>query len=136
MIGAPLSALGFGDASVLPSVIGVSAGVLLIGVGLSSLFSARFPYPASRPGDSPFHAPQTSGAGGSTVPTLTFIATVVLALGPGPSYAGGAGVVLALAGFGEGVRRGGRAVFLGVIAVAAVDVALLLLRGARLTGHG
>ncbi|PPF53527.1 ABC transporter permease [Clavibacter michiganensis] len=79
-IGAPLSALGFGDSSVLPSVIGVSAGVLLIGVGLSSLFSARFPYPASRPGDSPFHAPQTSGAGGSTVPTLTFIATVVLAL--------------------------------------------------------
>jgi ABC-2 type transport system permease protein len=79
-IGAPLSALGFGDASVLPSVIGVSGGVLLIGVGLSSLFSARFPYPASRPGDSPFHAPQTAGAGGSTVPTLTFLATVVLAL--------------------------------------------------------
>jgi ABC-2 type transport system permease protein len=79
-VGAPLSALGFGDASVLPSVIGVSGGVLLIGVGLSSLSSARFPYPASRPGDSPFHAPQSVGAGGSTVPTLTFLATVVLAL--------------------------------------------------------
>ncbi|WP_043672809.1 hypothetical protein [Clavibacter michiganensis] len=79
-IGAPLSALGFGDASVLPSMVGVSGGVLLAGVGLASFFSARFPYPASRPGDSPFHAPQTVGAGGSTVPTLTFIATVVLAL--------------------------------------------------------
>ncbi|WP_445443790.1 ABC transporter permease [Clavibacter sp. km1a] len=79
-IGAPLSALGFGDASVLPSVVGVSGGVLLVGVGLASLFSARFPYPASRPGDSPFHAPQSAGAGGSTVPTLTFLATVVLAL--------------------------------------------------------
>jgi ABC-2 type transport system permease protein len=79
-IGAPLSALGFGDASVLPSMVGVSGGVLLGGVGLASFFSARFPYPASRPGDSPFHAPQTVGAGGSTVPTLTFIASVVLAL--------------------------------------------------------
>ena len=79
-IGAPLSALGFGDPSVLPSVIGVSGGVLLVGVGLSSLFSARFPYPASRPGDSPFHAPQSVSAGGSTVPTLTFLATVALAL--------------------------------------------------------
>ncbi|MFT2710702.1 ABC transporter permease [Clavibacter sp. Sh2126] len=79
-IGAPLSALGFGDPAVLPSVVGVSGGVLLVGVGLASLFSARFPYPASRPGDSPFHAPQTVGAGASTVPTLTFIATVVLAL--------------------------------------------------------
>jgi ABC-2 type transport system permease protein len=79
-IGAPLSALGFGDPAVLPSVVGVSGGVLLAGVGLASFFSARFPYPASRPGDSPFHAPQTVGAGTSTVPTLTFIATVVLAL--------------------------------------------------------
>lgn len=79
-IGAPLSALGFGDMSVLPSMVGVSGGVLLGGVGLASFFSARFPYPASRPGDSPFHAPQTVGAGGSTVPTLTFIASVVLAL--------------------------------------------------------
>jgi ABC-2 type transport system permease protein len=79
-IGAPLSALGFGDVSVLPSMVGVSGGVLLAGVGLASFSSARFPYPASRPGDSPFHAPQTVGAGGSTVPTLSFLATVVLAL--------------------------------------------------------
>jgi ABC-2 type transport system permease protein len=76
----PLSAAGFGDPSVLPSVVGVSGGVLLVGVGLASFSSARFPYPASRPGDSPFHAPQAVGAGGSTVPTLTFLATVVLAL--------------------------------------------------------
>ena len=34
--------------------------------------------------------------------------------------------------FAVGIRRGGRAVFLSVIAVAAVDVALLLLRGADL----
>jgi ABC-2 type transport system permease protein len=79
-VGAPLSAAGFGDPSVLPSVVGVSGGVLLVGVGLASFSSARFPYPASRPGDSPFHAPQAVGAGGSTVPTLTFLATVVLAL--------------------------------------------------------
>jgi 4-hydroxybenzoate polyprenyltransferase len=63
-------------------------------------------------------------------------ATLVLATGPGASWPGGAGVLVALGVFGTGVRRGGRAVFLGVITVAGVDVALLLLRGARLTGHG
>ena len=41
-------------------------------------------------------------------------------------------LVPALLLFGAGLLRGGRAVFLAVIAVAAVDVALLLLRGADL----
>ena len=38
--------------------------------------------------------------------------------------------------FGAGLARGGRAVFLAVIAVAAVDVALLLVRGADLLPAG
>ena len=120
-IGAPLSALGFGDTSVLPSVIGVSGGVLLAGVGLASFFSARFPYPASRPGDSPFHAPQTVGAGASTVPTLTFIATVVLALpsvglagmglahgGAYPAWSLVVGLGIGVVAFVGGVLGGGR----------------------------
>jgi 4-hydroxybenzoate polyprenyltransferase len=82
--------------------------------------------------------PQRLGRTGATaLAALALLAaTLVLALGPGTSYVGSLGVLLALAAFGEGVRRGGRAVFLGVIAVAAVDVGMLLLRGARLTGHG
>jgi ABC-2 type transport system permease protein len=118
-VGAPLSAAGFGDASVLPSVVGVSGGVLLVGVGLASFFSARFPYPASRPGDSPFHAPQA--VGGSTVPTLTFLATVVLALpsawlgwqglvhgGAYPMWSLGAGLGIGVLTLVAGVMGGGR----------------------------
>lgn len=45
-------------------------------------------------------------------------------------------LVPALVLFGGGLLRGGRAVFLSVIAVAAVDVGLLLLRGADLLPAG
>jgi 4-hydroxybenzoate polyprenyltransferase len=45
-------------------------------------------------------------------------------------------VVPAVLVFAVGLWRGGRAVFLSVILVAAVDVALLLLRGADLVGGG
>jgi 4-hydroxybenzoate polyprenyltransferase len=63
-------------------------------------------------------------------------ATVLLATGPGPSPLGWAAVGAATAVFGAGLalgrREGSRAPFLAVLAVAAVDVALLLLRGGSL----
>ncbi len=76
-IGAPISAELYGDATVLPSMIGVSACILLSGLGLSSVLSARFPYPAVRPGDSPFTQPQASGGAASLVQSLAFFATVL-----------------------------------------------------------
>jgi ABC-2 type transport system permease protein len=77
-VGAPITAALYGDWSALPSVIGVSACILLSGLGLSSLLSARFPYPAVRPGDSPFTQPQASGGAASLVQSIAFLATVLL----------------------------------------------------------
>jgi 4-hydroxybenzoate polyprenyltransferase len=63
-------------------------------------------------------------------------ATVLLAVGPGPSVLGAVAVGLAVAVFGAGLaagsRPGSRTPFLAVIVVAGLDVALLLLRGASL----
>lgn len=77
-IGSPISAALYGDISVLPSMVGVSLCILLSGLGLSSLLSARFPYPAVRPGDSPFSQPQATGGTASVVQSLAFFATVAL----------------------------------------------------------
>lgn len=120
-VGAPLSASLYGDMAVLPSMIGVSAGILFAGLGLSSLLSARFPYPAVRPGDSPFRQPQSTGASSSLIQSIAFFATLVLAspaLGMGllglvdggllPLYSLVAGLGVGLAVLVIGVRFGGR----------------------------
>ena len=69
---------------------------------------------------------------------LLVVATVLLAAGPGWSTAGVVAVVLSVvvfaAGLVLGLREGSRAAFLSVIVVALVDVALLVLHGADLTG--
>jgi ABC-2 type transport system permease protein len=67
LIGTPLTAWGHGDWTVAPAVLGVSAAILLGGIGVSSLISARFPYPATRPGDAAFQQPQVPGASGSGI---------------------------------------------------------------------
>jgi ABC-2 type transport system permease protein len=80
LIGSPISASIYGDPSVLPSMIGVSSSVLLAGLGLSSVISARFPYPAVRPGDSPFAQPQASGTAAGLIQSVAFFAAIILAL--------------------------------------------------------
>jgi 4-hydroxybenzoate polyprenyltransferase len=63
-------------------------------------------------------------------------ATVLLAVGPGTTALGVVAVVLSVLVFGAGLaagrRPGSRAAFLSVLVVAALDVGLLLLRGASL----
>lgn len=78
LVGAPISAAFHGDPDVLPSLIGVSAGLLLVGLGLSSIMSAWFPYPAVRPGDSPFAQPQSTGSAAALIQSMSFFATLVL----------------------------------------------------------
>jgi ABC-2 type transport system permease protein len=85
LIGIPLIGIGsivtvivYGEWAVLPAVIGVSAAVLLIGIGLSSLSSALFPYPATKPGESAFTQPQTSGGASAIVQSVSFFAILVL----------------------------------------------------------
>ena len=76
--GSVISALVYGDWDVLPSLVGVSVGILFSGLGLSSIMSARFPYPAVRPGDSPFAQPQ-SGSPAGTMQAMSFFAILILA---------------------------------------------------------
>ena len=76
--GSVISVAIFGDWSVLPSLIGVSSSILLIGLGLSSVMSARFPYPAVRPGDSPFSQPQAGGSAAGLIQGLSFFGILLL----------------------------------------------------------
>ena len=79
-IGSAVSIAVFGDWSVLPSMLGVSTCILLAGLGFSSYTSARFPYPVTKPGDSPFAQPQSSDTASALVQSLTFTGSIVLAL--------------------------------------------------------
>ncbi|MGV8884655.1 MAG: hypothetical protein ACOH1T_03575 [Microbacteriaceae bacterium] len=78
-IGSVVSALLHGDWAVIPSLIGVSTSILLTGLGLSSITSAAFPYPAVRPGDSPFSQPQGGGSPAGAIQGLTFLLIIALA---------------------------------------------------------
>ncbi|MFF1573777.1 hypothetical protein ACFVWR_13595 [Leifsonia sp. NPDC058292] len=129
LIGIPVVAIGsiitaavFGDWAILPAVAGLSGAILIIGLGLSSLASALFPYPATKPGDSAFSQPQTSGASAALVQALSFFAIVLLAspiivflvlgLTVAPVWLGVAPIAAVVIGFGSlfgGLALGARA---------------------------
>ena len=79
-IGSPISAAISGAEGALPSLIGVSSSLLFAGLGLSSVLSARFPYPSVRPGDSPFAQPQASGTGAGLIQSVSLVATIALSV--------------------------------------------------------
>lgn len=119
LVGSPLCAWWYGSAAILPSLIGVSACILFAGLGLSSVISARFPYPAVRPGDSPFAQPQASGSAAGLIQSLAFFLALLIALPPailgivgitsGGAWTWGAfalGLVLGAAALYVGVRWG------------------------------
>ncbi len=88
-IGVPLVVLGSiatswvaGNWPALPGLIGVSASVLLFGLGVSSVMSAAFPYPAVHPGDSPFAQPQGTDSSGSVVQAMSLFITLLAVLPP------------------------------------------------------
>lgn len=78
LIGSVASAVGFGEWDALPAIIGLNTCLLLTGVGVSAVTSARFPYPVPRPGDSPFVQPQAPTSSGGAVQALTFVTIAVL----------------------------------------------------------
>ena len=87
----------------------VAAAAMLAGLGLSSIISAGFPYPAVHPGDSPFAQPQSSASGASWVQGLSLLG-VLLVTAPtvyfavlGIIYGGGWHVGALLLGVGTGV---------------------------------
>jgi ABC-2 type transport system permease protein len=87
VVGLPLIAIGsvvsawlYGDWFVVLSLVGVSTSILLTGLGLSSITSARFPYPTVRPGDSPFSQPQGAGSPAGMIQAFSFLAILALAV--------------------------------------------------------
>lgn len=118
---APLFALWSGVEGVLPALIGISIGLLLTGLGVSSVSSVVGAYPAARPGAGPFDQPPTLGARAgwsqslALVATLAFMAPSVLVAGWGlaePSWFAVAGLAGAATGLGMlllGIVIGGRA---------------------------
>jgi ABC-2 type transport system permease protein len=120
LVGSVVTTAFSGQWSALPALIGLSACILLVGFGISSVISAGFPYPVVRPGDSPFAQPQVAGTAGSVVQSVSFFATAISAtpvvliglfLGPSsPAWywvALGTGVAIGLLVLFGGVRLGG-----------------------------
>jgi ABC-2 type transport system permease protein len=122
VLGSLVSVILLGDYSILPGLLGLSLCVLLVALGISSVISAGFPYPAVHPGDSPFAQPQAAGAGGSVIQSLSFLLTIVLAAPvvllvflnpalPSVQYFGlGLGALIGIAALIGGVAWGGRIV--------------------------
>lgn len=82
VIGSSVTATFMGDWRILPAIIGMNIGVLFVATGVASTFSALIPYPATRPGDSPFVQPQWSGSGSGTSQTLSMLTALVFAVPP------------------------------------------------------
>lgn len=78
LLGTPLTALGYGDADIVPVVLGVTGALLLGGLGVASGISAQLPYAAPRPGDPAFQQPQVQGSSGSGAQVLALLATLVV----------------------------------------------------------
>jgi len=79
LLGTPLTAWGYGDVLIVPAVLGVCTVLLLGGIGVASLLSARFPYPATRPGDAPFQQPQVPGESGSGIQFWSIVLILLVA---------------------------------------------------------
>jgi ABC-2 type transport system permease protein len=124
VVGGSLVAVwGFGDWTALLPELGISAGLLLSGLGLSSVVSAAMPYAAVRPHDDPFQQPQSNG-GAAVTAQVTMILGAVLLTGPAFWFAGRhllAGVEPAGAwSFAAGLGVGLVALVLGVAVGARV----------------
>ena len=73
-----LGVSGRWDATV--PVLGMSLGVLAVGVGASSIYSARVVYPVPKPGDNPFSTPQGSSLAVMLTQSLGMLLLLVVCL--------------------------------------------------------
>lgn len=121
LVFAPLFALWSGVEGVLPALIGVSIGLLLTGLGVSSVASAIGAYPAARPGAGPFDQPPMLGVRAGWSQAIALLATFAF-MGPAlvvaiegfsqPAWFAVAGLAGAATGLGMlllGIVIGGRA---------------------------
>ncbi len=89
LIGLPLAIIGSsvtvtvsGDWRLLPAVIGMNIAVLFVAAASSSIFSALMPYPATRPGDSPFAQPAVQGSGAGLAQTFSMLFALIFSVPP------------------------------------------------------
>ena len=120
-LGGAVTVFVLDDWRLLPALVGVSAALLLGGLGVSSIISARFPYPAVKPGDSPFQQPQSTGAVTALVQSITMLGSLLIAA-PAVAFAAlgllddpswymasfAAGLGLGVAVLAGGIALGGR----------------------------
>ncbi|GGI47515.1 ABC-2 type transport system permease protein [Agromyces flavus] len=85
-LGSAITVFVLDDWRLLPSLLGVSTALLLGGLGLGSITSAAMPYPVVKPGDSPFQAPQSTGAVTALVQSFTMFGSILVA-GPAIAFA-------------------------------------------------
>ena len=74
LLASPLAALWSEVPDVYPAVVGTGLGLLLTGLGVSSVSSALTPYPAARPGAGPWDQPPLLGAAAGWVQSFTLLA--------------------------------------------------------------
>jgi ABC-2 type transport system permease protein len=82
VVGIPLTVWGHGDIRVAAPLAGVCAALLLGGVGVGSLYSARFPYAAPRPGDPAWQSPQSATSQGGIAQGMSVLLILLVALPP------------------------------------------------------
>ncbi|GAA1684509.1 hypothetical protein GCM10009792_00450 [Microcella alkalica] len=75
---APLFAVWSDIDGVEPALLGTSLGLLLTGIGVSSVSSAAAPYPAPRPGAGPFDQPPLTAATAGWSQALSMLAILAL----------------------------------------------------------
>ncbi|KFF59965.1 hypothetical protein JF66_07565 [Cryobacterium sp. MLB-32] len=79
-LGSALSIYVYDAWAVLPSMLGVSTCLFLAGLGVSSFTSTRYPYPVTKPGDSPFAQPQAPETSSAFTQSMAFVGPIVLTL--------------------------------------------------------
>lgn len=120
-VGIPLTVWGHGDAAITPALTGVCVALLLGGIGVGNLYSARFPYAAPRPGDQAWQSPQAATGQGGVAQGMSVLLVLLVAApsfalavmwwlqsGPWGWAALAIGVVSGTIVYGVGIRTGGR----------------------------
>lgn len=79
-LGSAVTVFVLDDWRLLPSLVGVSTALLFGALGIGAVTSARFPYPAVKPGDSPFQQPQSTGTITALVQSMTMFGSVLVAV--------------------------------------------------------
>ena len=123
LVGSYVTALISGYWLAVPGLIGLSACLLLVSLGISSVLSATSPYATAHPGDNAFAQPQpqSDAPSGSGAQAIAFFGAIVLSspvvyfmvLGNADTAswyrtALGAGLAIGLASYIGGVQLGGR----------------------------